>query len=77
LSSRQSTPVYYKLFDEEEPCKICHPIHVNNPYIGQVDATLIPPPHTVATLVERICKKENKGFGIDWDSKDGFILADE
>jgi len=32
---------------------------------------------TVSTLVECICNKENKGFGIDWDSKDGFILADE
>jgi hypothetical protein len=72
LSSRQSTPVYYKLFDEEELCKIRHPIYANNPYIGQVDATLITPPHTVSTLVERICKKENKGFGIDWDSEDAF-----
>jgi hypothetical protein len=65
-------PVYYKLFNEEELSKIRHPIYRNNPYIGRIDTTLIPPPHTVAALVERICKKEGKGFGIDWENDDAF-----
>jgi len=64
--------IYYKLFDEEGPCEVRHPIYANNPYIGLVDATVISPPHTVSALVEHICKKENKGFGIDWDNEDAF-----
>ena len=43
-----------------------------NPYIGRVDTTLIPQPHTIASLVKRICKQEGKGFGIDWDNEDAF-----
>lgn len=48
------------------------PFTQTTPYIGQIDTNLIPPPHTVDTLVKRICKKENKGFGIDWDTEDAF-----
>jgi hypothetical protein len=64
--------VYYKLFDENGPLNVRNPIYSNNPYIGQLDANDIPPPHTVSSLVERICAKEEKGFGIDWENDDAF-----
>jgi len=65
-------PVYYKLFDDEELSKICHPIYPNNPYIGWIDTTLILPPHTVVALVEHICKQEGKRLGIDWENGNAF-----
>jgi hypothetical protein len=64
--------VYYKLFDEEGRLNVREPVYSNNPYIGRLDANEIPPPHTVRTLVERICAKEEKGFGIHWESDDAF-----
>lgn len=64
--------VYYKLFDENEPCELRHPVYSNNPYIGRVDANVIPPPHGVFPLVKCICDKEGKGYGLDWDNDDAF-----
>jgi len=62
--------IYYKLFSKEGPHEVRHPIYANNPYIGLVDATVIPPPHTVSALVKRICNTENKGSGVDWYNSD-------
>ena len=64
--------VYYKLFDEGELSQVRNPVSSDNPYIGRVDTSRIPPPHTVISLVERICKQEGKGFGFDWDKNDAF-----
>jgi hypothetical protein len=61
------------MFDEEGPLKVRNTIYPNNPYIGRVDANDIPPPHTVSSLVERICAREEKGFGIDWDNDDAYL----
>ena len=65
-------PVYYKLFDEEKLSQVRSPISSDDQYIGRVDTTLIPPPHTIGLLVKRICNQEGKGFGIDWDNDNAF-----
>jgi len=70
-----SSLVYYKIFDIDNdglPCESRQPIYPANPFIGRIDTSLIPPPHTVSSLVERICKKEGRGFGCDWDNNDAF-----
>jgi hypothetical protein len=70
-----SSLVYYKIFDIDNdglPCESRQPIYPANPFIGRIDTSLIPPPHTVSSLVERICKKEGRGFGYDWDNDDAF-----
>lgn len=64
--------VYYKLFDEKRQSEVRHPIYSNNPYIGRVDANVIPPPHNAASLVQCICAKEGKGFGIDYENGDAY-----
>jgi len=64
--------IYYKLFDEKGPLNIRDPICSNNPYIGRVDVNDIPPPHIVSSLVEHICAKEKRGFGIDWENSDAY-----
>ena len=48
------------------------PIYSNNPYIGQVDASLIPPPHNVLALIKCICDQEGRGVGLDWDHDDAW-----
>jgi hypothetical protein len=64
--------VYYKVFDEKGPLPVLGPIYSNNPYIGRLDANDIPPPHNVASLVQCMCAKEKKGFGVDWDNGDAW-----
>jgi len=67
--------IYYKIYDDElekGPSEIRHPIYSNDPYTGRVDATRIPPPHTVVALIRCICKKEGKGIGFDWDNDDAY-----
>ncbi len=48
------------------------PIYTNNPYIGRIDASSIPPPHIVTSLVEHICAKEGRGFGVNWDRDESY-----
>jgi hypothetical protein len=60
------------MFDENGPLKVRDPISSNNPYIGRVDANVIPPPHNVNSLVKCICTKEEKGFGIDWENEEAY-----
>jgi hypothetical protein len=55
-----TTVVYYKMFDEKGPLNIRDPIYCNNPYIGRVNTSDIPPPHIASSLVRRICAKEGK-----------------
>jgi hypothetical protein len=65
-------PVYYKVFNEKGPLPVLGPVYSNNPYIGRVDANDIPPPHNVTSLIQCICAKEKKGFGVDWDRGDAW-----
>lgn len=60
------------MFDEKGRLNVREPVYSNNPYIGRLDANNVPPPHTVSSLVEYMCAKEEKGFGIHWDSDDAF-----
>jgi hypothetical protein len=48
------------------------PLSLKNPFIGRLDANDIPPPHDACSLIECICQKEGKGFGIDWESGDAY-----
>ncbi|KAJ7486992.1 hypothetical protein FB451DRAFT_1554124 [Mycena latifolia] len=67
--------IHYKIFDADtkETLRSLHPFgYANDPYIGRVDAFQIPTPHTVSALVERICKRENRGFGLDWATEDAY-----
>ncbi|KIM41709.1 hypothetical protein M413DRAFT_27301 [Hebeloma cylindrosporum] len=66
--------IHYKIFDMDKDtyCETLHPVYSTDPFIGRIDANLIPPPHTVSALVERICKREKRGFGLDWDNDDAF-----
>jgi hypothetical protein len=62
------------IFDmyKKELSKILHPIYSNNPYIGRIDASVIPRPHNAFAIVDAICKKEDKGVGIDWDNNEAY-----
>ncbi|KAJ7513214.1 hypothetical protein B0H11DRAFT_2213740 [Mycena galericulata] len=46
--------------------------HANDPFIGRVDASWIPTPHTVNALAARIYKQENRPMGFDWDNNDAY-----
>jgi len=74
LDQRIPSLVHYKIFDidKDEYCEALHPVYPTDPLIGRIDANIIPPPHTVTALVERICKREKRGFGLDWDNDDAF-----
>jgi hypothetical protein len=67
------------MFDEEGPLKVQNAIYSNNPYIGRVDANDIPPPHTVSSLVERMCAEEERGFGTvtDWKNNKAYEYSTE
>ncbi|KAF7340555.1 hypothetical protein MSAN_02127000 [Mycena sanguinolenta] len=65
--------VYYKMFDDDkkEMLSIRSPA-TRDGYIGRVDVSRIPAPHTVGALVQRICRQENRRCGIDWENADAY-----
>ncbi|KAK7045175.1 hypothetical protein R3P38DRAFT_2766703 [Favolaschia claudopus] len=66
--------IYYQVYDDDkkELLSIRQPVVRNNSNIGRVDVTRIPAPHTIGALAERICKQENRPWGIDWDNDDAY-----
>ncbi|KAJ7159007.1 hypothetical protein C8R43DRAFT_357718 [Mycena crocata] len=74
-SQQRQVFIHYKIYDgdEKEMVKsISLGAGTNDPFIGRVDTSQIPPPHTVSALIQYICAEENRKFGFDWDKGDAF-----
>ena len=50
--------VYYSVFTATGAVRCRRPVDRQNPYLGRIDAMLIPPPHTVGSIISCMCKIE-------------------
>ncbi|KAJ7175258.1 hypothetical protein C8R43DRAFT_1201984 [Mycena crocata] len=74
-SKQRQVFIYYKIYDDDEKqlVKSMKPAaDTNDPFVGGVDTSQIPPPHNASRLAEYICAEEGRPFGLDWDTDDAF-----
>jgi hypothetical protein len=50
--------VYYRVYTEDEAVPCTQPFDPSNPYLGRIDANLVPPPHTVASIKRSLSRVE-------------------
>jgi WD40 repeat protein len=51
--------VYYQVFSDDEIIESKHPFSADNPYVGRVFASHVPPPHNVKSIKRFLRKREN------------------
>jgi hypothetical protein len=53
--------VYYRVYTEDGAIPSKHPLDSNNPYVARIEAHLVTPPHTVASIKRYLSKVEKLG----------------
>lgn len=72
------TPVYYRIYTEDDALPIKNAIFPDDPYLGHTVSSRIPPPHIAKNIARYILKREDIGDAFDTSRSQIFAdVADE